>query len=117
MSQNLSSAAVVIGALRVNHTDGNYSFPYPWREFLFWIWYFFYSTLSPDRRQSKALLTIDERGSKTARNSVLDCHLSPVWRQMAIENSVSNDFLSTFFDIINVFDCPLPCVECTALGS
>ena len=56
------------------------------------------------------LIAIDERGSKTARNSVLDCHLSPVWRQMAIENSVSNDFLSTFFDIINVFDCPLPCV-------
>ena len=44
------------------------------------------------RRQSKTRLTIDERGSKIARNSVFDCHLSPVRRQMAIENSVSNDF-------------------------
>ena len=34
-----------------------------------------------------------------------DCHLSPVGRQMAIENSVSCDFLSTFVDSIKVFDC------------
>ena len=27
---------------------------------------------------------------------------------MAIENSVSNDFLSTFVDSIDVFDCHLP---------
>ena len=27
---------------------------------------------------------------------------------MATENSVSNDFLSTFIDSINVFDCCLP---------
>ena len=47
---------------------------------------------TPDRLQSKMLLTIDERGSKIARNSVFDCHLSPVGRQMAIENSVSNFF-------------------------
>ena len=47
---------------------------------------------TPGRRQSKTLLTIDERGSKIARNSVYDCHLSPVGRQMAIDNSVSNDF-------------------------
>ena len=26
---------------------------------------------------------------------------------MAIENSVSNDFLSTFIDSINIFDCRL----------
>ena len=38
------------------------------------------------------LLTIDRRGSKIARNSVFDCHLSPIWRQMAIKNYVSNDF-------------------------
>ena len=44
------------------------------------------------RRQSKTFLTIDERGPKIARNSVFDCHLSPVGRQMATENSVSNDF-------------------------
>ena len=28
----------------------------------------------PGRRQSITLLTIDERGSKIARNSVFDCH-------------------------------------------
>ena len=47
---------------------------------------------TPDRRQSKTLLSIDERGSKIAINSVSDCHLSPVGRQMAIENFVSNYF-------------------------
>ena len=50
------------------------------------------SKLTPGKRQSKTLLTIEERGSKIVRNSVFDCHLSPVGRQMAIENSVSNDF-------------------------
>ena len=40
----------------------------------------------PDRQLSKTLLTIDERGSKIAGNSVFDCNLSPDWRQMAIEN-------------------------------
>ena len=39
-----------------------------------------------------------------ARNSVFDCQLSPVERQTAIENSVSNDLRSTFVDSINVFD-------------
>ena len=43
-------------------------------------------------RKSKKLLTIDERGSQIARNSVFDCHLSLCGRQMAIENYVSNDF-------------------------
>ena len=51
-----------------------------------------YSRYTPDRQQSKTLLTIDERGSKIDRNSVFDCHLSPVGRQMAIENSVSDYF-------------------------
>ena len=46
----------------------------------------------PGRRQSKTLSTIDERGSKNDRNSGFDSHLSPVWRQMAIENTVSIDF-------------------------
>ena len=36
-----------------------------------------------DRRQSKTPLTIGERGSKIDRNSVFDCHLSTVGRQMA----------------------------------
>ena len=43
-------------------------------------------------RQSKTLFTIDECGLKIARNSVFDCHLLPVWRQMAIKNYVSNFF-------------------------
>ena len=47
---------------------------------------------SQDRRQSKTLSTIEERGSKIDRNSVFDCHLSPVERQMAIESTVSFDF-------------------------
>ena len=53
---------------------------------------------------------IDERGSKIARNSVFECHLSPAGRQMAIKNSVSNDFLSAFVDSIEVFNCCLPSV-------
>ena len=69
------------------------------------------SESSPDRRQSKTLFTIDERGSKIARNSVFNCHLSPVGRQMPIENSVSNNFWSEFVDCINVFDCHLSGVE------
>ena len=44
---------------------------------------------TPYRRQSKTPLTTDERGSNIARNSVLDCHLSPVGRQMAIENGLA----------------------------
>ena len=53
------------------------------------------------------LLTSDKRRSKSAGNSDLDCHLSPVWRQMAIINSISNYFLSMFVDRIDIFDCPL----------
>ena len=48
--------------------------------------------VTPGTRQSKTLLTLDERGSKINRNSVFDCHLSPDWRQMVIEISVSIDF-------------------------
>ena len=33
-----------------------------------------------DRRQSKTPLTIDELGSKIARNSVFNCHLSSKWQ-------------------------------------
>ena len=61
-----------------------------------------------DRRQSKTLCTIDERGSQIARNSVFDCHLSPVGRQTAIKNTVSNDPRYTFVvSSINVSDCRL----------
>ena len=65
------------------------------------------SCITPDRGQSKTLLTIDEHRSKIARISVFDCHLSPVGRQMAIKNSVSNDFGSMFIDSSNVFVCRL----------
>ena len=54
--------------------------------------YFSIAYTTPGRRQSKTLSTIDERGSKINRNSVFDFHLSPAWRQMAIENTVSIDF-------------------------
>ena len=46
---------------------------------------------TPDRWQSKTLLTIKLR-SKIARNSVFDCHLLPAGQQMAIKNSISNYF-------------------------
>ena len=52
----------------------------------------------------KTLLTIDERGSKVARNSVFDCHLSPVGRQKTMENSVASNLFSVFVDSINDFD-------------
>ena len=38
---------------------------------------------------------MDEHGSEIPTTSVFDCHLSPVGRLMAIENSVSNYFWST----------------------
>ena len=38
----------------------------------------FFST--SDMRQSKTLLTVDERGSEIATTSVFACHLSPVGR-------------------------------------
>ena len=67
--------------------------------------------ITAGRRQAKTLFAIDKRGSNIDRNSVFDCHLSPVGRHMTIENSVSNDFLSTFVDSIDVFDCRLPGVH------
>ena len=54
------------------------------------------------------LSTIEERRSKIDRNSVFDCHLSPVWQQMASENPFSNDFRSMFLDSNGVLDCRLP---------
>ena len=69
---------------------------------------------TPGRRQSKTLLTlltINQHRLKITRNSVFDCHLCPVGQQMAIENSVSNDFSSTFVKSINVVDSRLPGVN------
>ena len=62
---------------------------------------------TPGRRESKTLFTIDKHGLKIDRNSVFDCHLSPAGQQMTIENSVLNDFGSTFVYSIDVFDCHL----------
>ena len=53
-------------------------------------------------RQSKTRFTIDERGSRIARYSVFDCHLSPIGRHMAIVNSDSNIF-DLHFSIILSF--------------
>ena len=56
----------------------------------------------PGRWQSKTATenvnTIDKRRSKIVRNRVFDCHLSPDWRQMAIEKNISNDFSSAFIN-------------------
>ena len=49
---------------------------------------------------------IDECGSKIVRNRVFDCLLSSDWRQMAIENTVSSDFLSAFVDSYERFRLP-----------
>ena len=67
--------------------------------------------MDADMQQSKMLLTIDKCGSKIAKNSIFGCHLLPGRRQMAIKNSVFNDFLSTFVDSINIFDCRLSGVK------
>ena len=61
---------------------------------------------TPDSEQSKTLLTIDERGSKLARNSVLiaknvACSMSDGNKK----NYDSNYFWSIIVDSIDVFDC------------
>ena len=52
---------------------------------LIWNYHTGYAAIEKD-------LIIDERGSKIVRNGVFDFHLSPYWRQMTIENTVSNEF-------------------------
>ena len=70
--------------------------------------------LTPGRRQSKTLLTIDERGSKIARNSVFDCPLSPVRRQMAFEISVSSycDLRSSIVLTFSIVVYPVCIYDC-----
>ena len=46
--------------------------------------------------------TIDKRASKLARNSVFNYFLSPDWRQMAINNSVSDFFLNLNFFLVRI---------------
>ena len=62
------------------------------------------------------LLTIDGRRSEIATTSVFDCQLSPIGRLKAIEKYVSNYFLSTFVDNIDVFDCRISCVNSLYYG-
>ena len=84
------------------------------KKYLFFIGYFFTIViLTTGRRQPKTLYQSTNADQKSL--VFFDCHLSPNWRQMAIENSVSNDFLSSFVDSINVFDCRLPGVILFAL--
>ena len=45
---------------------------------------------TPDRWQSKTLIS-PTNVDKNVRNRVFDCHLSPDWRQMPIENTVSSN--------------------------
>ena len=59
--------------------------------------FYMLATITPDRRQSKTISTIDERGSKIDRNSVFDCHLS---RLMAIENTGDKCQSKTLFLLI-----------------
>ena len=61
--------------------------------------------ITPGRPQSKTISIIDNRGSKIYRNRPSSI---AIWQQMAIESSVSNNFLSTFLDSIGEFDCCLP---------
>ena len=68
---------------------------------------------TPDRPHS-----IDERGSKTVKNRVFDCHLSPNWRQKAIENTVFFTIFNPRSSIVkSVFDCRLSGVETSKLNS
>ena len=66
--------------------------------------------ITPDRRQIKNFNTINKHRLKIIRNSVSNCHLSPDWRQMAIENHVSFDFYPWLSIVMSVFDCRLSCV-------
>ena len=52
----------------------------------------FVTRIAPDRRQSKILIVTTNVDQKWLEKSVFDCHLSPVGRQIAIENSVFNYF-------------------------
>ena len=49
-------------------------------------------------------LSIDERGSRIARNSVFDCHAGD---KRQSKTPFLTMFLSTFVDSINVLDCRL----------
>ena len=57
-----------------------------------------------NRKRSKQSTNADQKSIETVFSIVI-CRL--LGDKMAIENSVSNEFLSTFLDSICVFDCRL----------
>ena len=65
---------------------------------------------TPGRRQSEMLLTINVRGSKISRNSVFDCHLSPVWQREKWQSKTL--FLAIFYlrlsIVLTFFIAPYP---------
>ena len=64
---------------------------------------------TPGRRQSITLKLSKNVDQKIVRNRVVDCHLSPGWRQIAIENTVSHGFFYPRSSIVkSVVDCRLP---------
>ena len=67
---------------------------------------FFSNIFTSDRRQSKTLI-LSTNVDKKVRNRVFDCHLSPDWRQMAIENAVLANFDPSSSIVMSVFDCRL----------
>ena len=62
--------------------------------------YWFYAIYTLVRWQSKTLLAIDDHRSIIARKSVFNCNLLPVWQQMAIQNTVSDNYWTTFVNSI-----------------
>ena len=65
------------------------------------------SDTTPCRRQSKTLIPSTNADKKSLETEFFDSHLSPDWRQMAIENTVSSDFfLSVFVDCKERFRLP-----------
>ena len=53
--------------------------------------------ITPGRRQSKTPI-LSRNVEQKWLEKVFDCHLSPQWRQMATENTVSINFLSAVVD-------------------
>ena len=69
-----------------------------------WSWK---DAITPGRRQSKTPIlsrNVDQKSLET--EFVFDCHLSPHWQQMAIENTVSIDFWSAYVDCWQHFRLP-----------
>ena len=57
---------------------------------------------TPDMWQWKTSI-VSRNVDQRVRNRVFECHLSPDWRQMAIENTVSSVFLSRVRRLLSAF--------------